>query len=392
MPKKILIAASNYWNSPYQVGSHHYARVFAKNGWDVLFVSDPISPIHFLVQGNEQLRERYKIYKGLYENDIKNIETYVPMALITPNEKPVFNTRFVAEHWHNLTIPNIVTYAKKMGFGEVDILWFDSITQYFWINVIKYRNSVFRLSDKLDSFKKIGKNAKNLERELMNRVDYIIYTSRVLETYLKGYEHKMIHISNGVNIDHFFNASRNIPEDLKHIPEPRAIYVGAIDEWFDIDLLSNVAKNCREISFIIIGNSRIDLSKLINLSNVFLLGKKDYKEIPAYMYNSNVGIIPFNKNHPIVQSINPIKLYEYMSCGLPVVATRWKELEIIKSPAYLADNVNSFIEGLKIALQDINKNKYLKFARTNSWDLRYKDVIKFLGNQKHAKIKDFNSK
>ena len=140
MPKKILIAASNYWNSPYQVGSHHYARVFAKNGWDVLFVSDPISPIHFLARRNEQLKERYKIYKGLYKNDIRNIETYVPMALITPNEKPVFNTRFVAEHWHNLTIPNIVTYAKKMGFGEVDLLWFDSITQYFWINTIKYRS------------------------------------------------------------------------------------------------------------------------------------------------------------------------------------------------------------------------------------------------------------
>lgn len=380
MSKKILIAATNYWTSPYQVGSHHYARIFAKNGWEVLFVSDPISPFHFMSENKSDVLERYKIYRGIKKSSEKNIRIYVPMALFTINERPVFNSRFITNNWHRTTCPNVIKYVDKIGFGEVDLLWFDSITQYFWINAIKYRKSVFRVSDKLDSFKKIGKNAKNLERELMNKVDYIIYTSRVLETYLKGYEHKMIHISNGVNIDHFLNSRQDIPEDLKVIPRPRAIYVGAIDEWFDIDLLSNVAKKCREISFIVIGNSRIDLSKLINLSNVFLLGKKDYKEIPAYMYNSNVGIIPFNKNHPIVQSINPIKLYEYMSCGLPVVATRWKELEIIKSPAYLADNVNSFIEGLKTALQDINKDKYLKFAKTNSWDLRYKDVIKFLGN------------
>jgi len=380
LSKKILIAATNYWTSPYQVGSHHYARIFAKNGWEVLFISDPISPFHFMSKNKSDVLERYKIYRGIKKSSEKNIRIYVPMALFTINERPVFNSRFITNNWHRTTCPNVIKYVNKIGFGKVDLLWFDSITQYFWINAIKYRKSVFRVSDKLDSFKKIGKNAKNLERELMNKVDYIIYTSRVLETYLKGYEHKMIHISNGVNIDHFLNSRQDIPEDLKVIPGPRAIYVGAIDEWFDIDLLSNVAKKCREISFIVIGNSRIDLSKLINLSNVFLLGKKDYKEIPAYMYNSNVGIIPFNKNHPIVQSINPIKLYEYMACGLPVVATRWKELEIIKSPAYLADNVNSFIEGLKTALQDINKDKYLKFARTNSWDLRYKDVIKFLGN------------
>src|SRR4030066_2285699 len=320
MPKKILIAASNYWNSPYQVGSHHYARVFARNGWEVFFVSDPISPIHFLAQRNEQLKERYEIYKGSYENDIKNIETYVPMALITPNEKPFFNTRFVAEHWHNLTVPNIVKYAKKMGFGEVDILWLCFFFQKFWVDSIKYKKSVFRVSDKLDAFNKINKNMKILEHKLLDKADILIYTARSLKSYILKYKYKASYVPNGVDAGNFINSTKEIPDDLKTIPSPRVIYVGAIDEGFDKELLFEVAKKLSEVSFVLIGSPNIDISKLKKRSNIYLLGRRKYHDIPGYLYNCDVGIIPFNKEHPVVNSVNPIKLYEYMMCGLPTVA------------------------------------------------------------------------
>jgi len=276
MPKKILIAASNYWNSPYQVGSHHYARVFAANGWEVFFISDPISPVHFLARRNEQLKERYRIYKGLYKSDIKNMETYVPMALITPNEKPVFNTSFVVEHWHNLTIPNVVNHAKKMGFGEVDILWFDSISQKFWLDSIKYKKTVFRISDRLDAFKKINKNMKILERELLDKANIVIYTARSLGSYILEYKHKAFFVPNGVDASNFIDSNRGIPDDLKAIPSPRIIYVGAIDEWFDTELLFKVAEKMSEISFVLISSPNIDISKLKKRSNIYLLGRKKY--------------------------------------------------------------------------------------------------------------------
>ena len=380
MPKKILIAAANHWTSPYQVGSHHYARVFAKNGWDVLFVSDPISPIHFLARRNEQLKERYEIYKGLYENDIKNIKTYVPMALITPNEKPVFNTRFVAEHWHNLTIPNVVTYAKKMGFGEVDILWFDSISQKFWIDLIKYKKSVFRVSDKLDAFKKINKNMKIPEHKLLRKADILIYTARSLAPYILKYKHKASFVPNGVDVGNFINSTKEIPDDLKTIPSPRVIYVGAIDEWFDTELLFGVAKKLSEVSFVLIGSPNIDIDKLKKRSNIYLLGRRKYRDIPGYLYNCDVGIIPFNKEHPVVNSVNPIKLYEYMICGLPTVATDWEELKLLKSPAYLAKDAAEFSELLCAALKDKDKEKFINFAKSNTWEERFKKIIYLCNN------------
>jgi len=382
MPKKILIAASNYWGSPYRVGSHHYARVFASNGWDVLFISDPISPFHFLARGNEQLNERYKIYKSRNETGISNIKTYVPMALMTPNEKPIFNSRFVAELWHNMTFPGIVAYAKNAGFGEVDILWFDSISQKFWIDLIKYRKSVFRISDRLDAFKKVNKNMKILEQKLLDKADLVFYTSRILISYISEYKNKAFFVPNGVDTSNFTDASRVIPDDLKTIPRPRVVYIGAIDEWFDTELLSDVAMKLNDISFILIGSPNINMNKLKSMSNVYLLGRRKYQCIPEYLYNCDAGIIPFNKKHPVVNSVNPIKLYEYMICGLPTVETEWEELKMLESPAYLAKDTAEFSEFLRMALKDKDKKKFINFAKSNTWEKRFKEIIHLYDNSK----------
>ena len=215
----------------------------------------------------------------------------------------------------------------------------------------------------------------------MKDVDHIIYTAETLRTYLNGYEEKIFHISNGVNLEHFQKANRDIPEDFKNIPKPRVIYVGAIDEWFDVGLLYELASKRNNISFVIIGDPAIDLSRISTLSNVFILGRKDYKDIPSFLYNSDIGIIPFKLDHPIVNSINPIKLYEYMACGLPVIATKWKELEMISSPAYLAKGTGSFLKGLDEYLKNYSREKSTEFSKSNSWESRYLEINKLIGGQ-----------
>ena len=378
MAKKILMAATNYWTSPYQVGSHHYAREFARNGWEVFFVSDPISPFHNLLRNKSQLTDRKKINKGLVNSGYDNIQIYVPFSLITPNEKPVFRTRFITNIWHKLTIPNIVKYSKQLGFGDVDLLWFDSLTQFFWINEIKYKRSILRIADRFDAFKKINPNFKKLEEKLKDKTDIITYTAKTLKSYLRGYEDKMFYVPNGVNVEHFLNSKKDIPDDLKEIPKPRAVYVGAIEEWFGINFLAEVAKKCKNFSFVLIGSPNIDVSNLKNIPNIYFLGRRDYSRMPAYISNSDVGIIVFNVDHPVVSSVNPIKLYEYMACGIPVVATRWEELKMMESPAYLAEGVDDFVDYLNLALEDRNKEKYISYAKLNSWNKRFNSIIKII--------------
>lgn len=368
------MATANHWTSPYHVGSHQFARLFVEDGWEVLFVSDPISPFHFLMRRDrKQVLERYAIYKNKVNSDYKNLKIYVPMALCTPNEKPLFNTYFVANYWPKLTIPNVSRYIEEIGFGKVDLLWFDSFVQHFWIDKIRFRQSILRVADK-SVFKKINPHLKRLENKLINRVDFVVYTARTLESYLPQCANKLRFVPNGVDIAHFITSDKTMPEDLRNIPKPIALYVGAIMEWFAADLLLEVAQKCRDISFVLIGKANIDTSKLQKEANIYDLGTRDYAEIPKYMHGSDVGIIPFDVQHPVVEAVNPLKLYEYMAAGLPVVATKWKELELVNSPAYLAEDSDEFADALKNALREGNRDKYVRFAQANTWRKRYKRV------------------
>ena len=88
---------------------------------------------------------------------------------------------------------------------------------------------------------------------------------------------------------------------------------------------------------------------------------------------SDVGIIPFDvAGHPqLVHNIHPLKLYEYMASGLPVVASRWKELEQIESPAILCDTAEEFIRAISDATRlTPDRTALVRFASRHDWSQR----------------------
>ena len=226
--KKILMACCNYWNSPFQVGSHHIANGFLELGWEVAFISDPISPLHLLNGVSDELKEGYKIY---YSNGVRycnnRLWTYVGGALCTPHNKPILKSKWLYKNWFKFTYPNIISEVKKQGFGEVDLLYLDSITQFFWLDNIKYKKAIFRIADKNVGFAKFSDNARIIEREIAQKVNIVLYTARNLKDYVLDMEpRETLYFPNGVNFDHFANGSKEMPCDMKNIPKPIAIYRG----------------------------------------------------------------------------------------------------------------------------------------------------------------------
>jgi len=125
MGKKVLMAVANYYTSPFQVGSHHYARAFEKLGYEVLFISNPISPIHKIFANTDELKERERINKSNGEK-IGNITYYIPNTLFTPQNKPFLSSKFVLTNWFRFTTPNLLDFIVRKGFDDIDVLWFDS--------------------------------------------------------------------------------------------------------------------------------------------------------------------------------------------------------------------------------------------------------------------------
>lgn len=381
--KKILMACCNYWYSPFQVGSHQLAKGFARAGWDVAFISDPISPLHILNGATGELRERFALYSAGGAAEIAgNLWAYVPGALVTPHNKPVLRSEWVHRKWHKLTCPNVVKMAKQHDFGQVDLLYFDSVSQLFWLQEISFKKSVFRIADKNTGFFKFTPGMAKMQNELAQKVDAVVYSAQNLQDHVLEMQPKeTFYLPNGVDFQHFAEGPTVLPAELAGIPKPIALYVGAMDIWFDFDLVSETARRLPNMSFVLIGPDRLAKARLQHLPNVFVLGSKPYDEIPAYLYNADVGIIPFDvsSHSELVNSIHPLKLYEYMACGLPTVAVEWDELKRMETPAVLCSTVEQFISGIKETLAATpDREKLVSYARSRDWNYRVAQLVQKL--------------
>lgn len=380
--KKILMACFNYWTSPFQVGSHHLARGFAEAGYDVAFVSSPISPLHIAGGLSRELRERYQIYRSGGQRHLGgHIWTYVSASLVIPYNKPFLRSEWVNHNWYKLTFPNVVKKVKDAGFGDVDIIYFDNPNQAFWLDIIKHKRSIFRIADKNSGFESSTAAGQKLEADLARSVDTVIYTAEYLKEYVEAMQPKSaLHVPNGVNFKHFKQSSGSLPDEYKTLPKPIAIYVGAMESWFDFDLVKKAAAELPNVSFVLIGSDELARGRLKQLDNIHLLGCRPYSELPRYLHNADVGIIPFNlaKYPELVNGIHPLKLYEYLACGLPVVSVEWEEIKNLKSPAVLCQTGDQFIEAIsKATTQPQDKDGLITYASRVDWAARVKTILSY---------------
>lgn len=373
--KKILMAESLPWNAFYKIGSHHYAHQFLNQGCSVCWIANPVSPWHRFSRSYKkyasELDEKYRAWfrGGIQEG---RLLAYAPLTLLPFGNNAILNREFVLRNTLRLTLPPLGSYLKRKNFSSVSILWFTNPVMSGLLDIVEHRCAVFRIADDLSAFKNIPATIRKQEELLVERADVVFVTAKtILDRFASGASGKIHYLPNGVDFAFFHGADRALPEAYNDIPSPRAVYVGAISDWFNLEMVRRAAEQSKDISFVLIGEPRIDLSKLSAMKNIFILGGKAYGDIPAYLKNADVGMIPFKKS-ALVQSINPIKLYEYMACGLPVVASRWKTLEDANSPALLADSPEEFAGLIRTAVERTNdKKEFINFARKNSWADRF---------------------
>ncbi len=381
---KILMACSNYWTSPFNVGSHHWAREFVSRGYEVAYISDPISPMHVLGSRSLEWKERRRIYDlgGLKQND-GLLWAYVPGTLASPHPQPLLRSPWLHRNWFRMTRPSILPYVQHQGFGKVDLLYIDSLVQSFWLGRIEAKKTLFRMTDDLPSLDKATPSFAKVERELIQQADAVTYTSRVLEKKIFPLKPKRtFYVPAGVHLKDFaVSETRILPDEYKKIPKPIAVYVGSIGSRFDDQLLSLTARRLPKVSFVLIGPEKEARQKLPNLSNLYLLGTKPYDSIPPYLWNAALGLIPLNvrRNPGLVHSTHPLKLYQYLACGLPVVSTDWETIRDLHSPALLSRNFEGFVKNIKTALdQPKPVRNNIRFARKHEWKNRLKEIFYWL--------------
>ena len=160
-------------------------------------------------------------------------------------------------------------------------------------------------------------------------------------------------------------------------------YYGALARWFDYPLVEAVATSRPDLVFILIGldyDGSLKASGLLNLPNVHWLGLRNYSDLPRYLHSFDVAMIPFELN-TITHATSPLKLFEYLAGGKPVVVTPMQE-SLRYEGVLVASNPGEFSRQLDRALELRSSPDYLalidRVARENTWEVRARHILEAL--------------
>lgn len=188
-------------------------------------------------------------------------------------------------------------------------------------------------------------------------------------------------VHNGVDVA-YFQKPQAEPEELRRIPHPRIGYVGVIQSRLDFSLVRRVAQALPDYHFVFCGwvwdEVKPDVAALSALPNVHFLGRKEYAVLPAYVQHFDVGIIP-HKVDALTESMDPLKLYEYLACCKPVVATS-VPLSVQNDFVMRAHDASSFGASLQRAV--VTARAYTcdakNLAREHGWTSRVAGMLDLL--------------
>lgn len=203
---------------------------------------------------------------------------------------------------------------------------------------------------------------------------------------------RVLRAQNGVDLKAFSAPAGTRPHDLVSVPGRIAMYVGHLYAWKGVDTVVETARRAhgQGISFVFVGGTEGDMlaykKKCADMDNVFFLGHKTKPEIPQYMKSADVLLLP---NIPVTKEselyTSPIKMFEYMASGVPIVASDLPSVREIlnekNATLVPAGNPDALLVGISRALSDeggVVAVTAREDVKRYTWSARARDIFAFL--------------
>jgi GT2 family glycosyltransferase len=227
---------------------------------------------------------------------------------------------------------------------------------------------------------------RNHERGL-REAEAVFAVSRPLLEEVRASRADAEYLPNGVEFDRFAASPDMslLPDEISRAGgRPSAGYVGALARWVDSELLLALARLRPDWDFFLVGEALDDSFDRLESerpSNLRLLGPRPYRAIPAILSTFDAGLIPFRAGSE-GSNASPIKLYEYLAAGLPVLATPIPECEAIPEVG-VASSAAGFSDLLDRARGSRRSDEFRRRARDrarrNDWSARALAALSRLG-------------
>ncbi|MFD0693962.1 glycosyltransferase [Paenibacillus sp. GCM10027628] len=301
-----------------------------------------------------------------------------------------FGTTFtIEEQSPNLFVVNGEAYLLPVLRSQSVIVLCSWLLQMAWADLLPHKVLWYDQLDRLEFFSLYDEHMLKKHEQVTRQADIVTYTANSLLKYV-GKRADAVLVPNAVRAEDFAHAGGPPPADLEALLRdgaPVIGYFGAVESWFDFELIGQVAKKRPNWRFVIIGNvSGLDLPALP--SNVIFLGAKSYGEIAGYGQYFQVGIIPF-KITETTNGVSPVKFFEYAALGIPVVSTPIQEMNAyqndwVRIAAHANDFESAITDCLSPSIALKAKQEGILFARKNQWSGRVVVMEKLLASKQSA--------
>src|SRR3990167_7406344 len=220
------------------------------------------------------------------------------------------------------------------------------------------------------SYVRYKKALKENYREIAKKADIIFTVSEDLRDRLFGGRNNVYWIPNGVKD---FKSLKDL-KSFHHSPITIG-YIGTIQSRIDFDLVKCIAQRHKDKQFVFVGPiwKDAETEKVKSLPNVSFTRRVPYDKVGEYLAGFDATIIPHKINQFTV-SMNPMKLHEYLACGLPVIST----IDYGKTLVYFAPTEKLFADAVTLALKENNEQlieQRKKYAQENLWERRVGEMM-----------------
>ncbi len=362
------------WDGPTRFSKHHLAQHLAASGNRVLYVEAPLGPLTLLrnpTGATRDLAVAWRPPRPVADNMwVTRHFNPVPYHAVSP----LTASRLANRLGQRLMAPALRGDMARLGFRDpVLVAGLPHVADA--LPLVPHRLTVYHCADDYAHVRGFPASLPALEEDLCRAADLVIATAETLCRDRRRFNANTHWVPNGVDVAHFGQSARPA-EPLRGLPHPVLGFVGGLSEWVDVPLLAFLAGSRPSWTLALVGPASADVSALRALPNVRLLGPRAYAEVPSFLAGMDVTLIPFLQNQ-VTWNADPIKAYEYLAAGVPVVATDLPALRRLAHVVRLAGTREDFLKQVDAAVEEGRETRVAdrkQEAARHSWTSRFETI------------------
>ena len=407
----IVCYSFDFWSSLWSRTQQLMFHISEKVGNKVLFINPRFNFPYYILHPKKAIRifgvkNALTAILGKHTNFRNKIIIFTPIKMIP------FSGRFkllgrLENKIYTLRISKIITKYKLNN----PILWINMPYLYSKSSNdlnLNFDLRVFDWTDDWLAFEKYerpevyGKEDVGNERErylqVLERADLVFTVAESLYSRAKRITPNTFLIPNGTDFENMSKSRQNdLPavKKMEKIRSPRIGYAGWINNRIDLELIDYAIKRNSDLEFVFIGSIAPSFrapDHIRNCPRVHFIGTVRYHQLPLYIRYMDVLIIPHYRDE-VTNAENPIKLYDYLSTGKPIVTTNIAGVERFKDFIKVARDKEEFYQMIMQTLQEKDEGQIglrMKAGETNSWRRRSEEVVNLLDRYINIQSKNIN--